>query len=78
MSRAVSELDEAVRLEPKNPRAHYYRGEAIRRLIEENLLTKARDDLKSYLDADVPVSRYPDIEQFLDIDKFLQAPGEAR
>ena len=54
-----------MRLEPENPRAHYYRGEADRRLIEENLLTKARDDLKTYLDAGVPVSRYPDIEQFL-------------
>ena len=72
LSRAISELEEAVRLEPENARAHYYRGEALRRLVDEDLLTKARDDLKTYLDAGIPVTRYPDIEQF------LKTPGTTR
>ena len=73
LSLAVSELDEAVRLEPENPLGplllrrgspEAHRGE----LADQG----TRDHLKTYLDAGVPVSRYPDIEQF------LQSPGTTR
>jgi hypothetical protein len=64
LSGAISELDQAVALEPGDARAKYYRGQAIRVLIEQDLLVKARDDLRNHLDARVPVTRHRDIEQF--------------
>ena len=40
--RAVSELEEAVKLDPDNVQAHYYLGQAIRTQVERNTLKRAR------------------------------------
>ena len=47
--RAVSELEEAVRLDPENIRAHYHLGQAIRQQIERNKFKRAEEVLRIYL-----------------------------
>lgn len=47
--RAVSQLEEAIRLDPGNIAAHYYLGRAIQEQIARNTSRRAEEALRYYL-----------------------------
>ena len=63
--RAVSELDEAVRLDPDNLPAHYYLGQAIRTQVERNMLKRAEDALWTYVSHGAPLGHEDEVRKFL-------------
>jgi tetratricopeptide (TPR) repeat protein len=70
-NRAVSELEEAVALDPTNIAAHYHLGKAIRILVDRNMLQRAADVLKRYLLAGAPLGHEEEVRAFLG----TRAPG---
>jgi tetratricopeptide (TPR) repeat protein len=64
-SGAVSSLTEAVRLDPGNARAYYYLGQAIRAMVETNILAKAAGALTSYLERGAPLGHEDEVREFL-------------
>jgi cytochrome c-type biogenesis protein CcmH/NrfG len=64
-SRAVSELEEAVDLDPENVQAYYYLGQAIRAQVERNILKRAEDALRTYLVRGAPLGHEDDVREFL-------------
>jgi len=67
LNRAVSELDRAVAHDPGDARALYYRGQAVRTLIEQDLLRQAEKDLRKYLASGAPIGQQREVEQFLEL-----------
>jgi len=63
--RAVSELEEAVRLDPDNIRAHYHLGQAIRQQIERNKFKRAEEVLRIYLMKGAPLGHEDEVREFL-------------
>lgn len=63
--RAVSELEEAVRLDPDNVQAYYYLGQAIRTQVERNTLKRAADVLRTYLSRGAPLGHEEDVREFI-------------
>lgn len=63
--RAVSELEEAVRLDPENICAHYYLGQAIREQIERNIYKRAEEALRVYLLKGAPMGHEEEVREFL-------------
>jgi tetratricopeptide (TPR) repeat protein len=66
LPRAISELRDAVRADPDEPRARFYRGQAIRVLVDQNLRVEADDDLGTYLKKGAPLGRRGEIERYLE------------
>jgi hypothetical protein len=64
-SRAVSELEDAVRLDEQNIEAHYYLGQAIRAQVERNILKRAEDVLRTYLAQGAPLGHEDDVRGFI-------------
>lgn len=64
-TKAVSELNEAIRLDPENTHAYYYLGEAIRKMVDSETLTKAEDALKTYLARGAPMGHENEVRLFL-------------
>jgi cytochrome c-type biogenesis protein CcmH/NrfG len=62
---AVSELTEAVRLDPDNVAAYYYLGQAIRTQVERNILKRAEDALRTYLSRGAPLGHEDEVREFL-------------
>jgi tetratricopeptide (TPR) repeat protein len=62
---AVSQLREAVRLNPENARAYYYLGQAIRAMVEHETLTRAEEALQSYLAKGAPLGQEDAVREFL-------------
>jgi len=63
--RAVSELEEAVRLDPENVAAYYYLGRAIREQIERNKYKRAEEVLRIYLMKGAPLGHEDEVREFL-------------
>jgi tetratricopeptide (TPR) repeat protein len=63
--RAVSELEEAVKLDPDNVQAHYYLGQAIRTQVERNTLKRAEVALSTYLSRGAPLGHEDEVREFL-------------
>ncbi len=63
--RAVSELKEAVRLDPENARAYYYLGQAIRAMVEHETLARAEEALEHYLAQGAPLGHEDEVREFL-------------
>ena len=63
--RAVSELEEAIRLDPANISAHYYLGQAIREQVERNKLKRAEELLRIYLMKGAPLGHEDEVRDFL-------------
>ena len=63
--RAVSELEEALRLDPENIRAHYFLGRAIREQVERNKFTRATEVLRRYLLEGAPLGHEGEVRLFL-------------
>ena len=63
--RAVSELEEAIRLDPANISAHYYLGQAIREQVERNKLKRAEEVLLIYLLKGAPLGHEDQVREFL-------------
>ena len=64
-TKAVSELDRAVALDPDNARAHYYLGQAIRQMVERETLAKATTALRRYLTMGAPLGDEDEVREFL-------------
>jgi tetratricopeptide (TPR) repeat protein len=64
-SRAVSELEEATRLDPENARAYYYLGQAIRAMVDRETLAKAEEALQTYLEKRAPLGNEDEVRKFL-------------
>lgn len=63
--RAVSELEEAVELDPDNTPAYYYLGQAIRAQVERNTLKRAENALRRYLERGAPLGHEDEVREFL-------------
>lgn len=63
--RAVSFLGDAVQRDPQNIAAHYYLGQAIRALVENNFLKRAEAALRTYLEQGAPIGHEDEVRQFL-------------
>jgi hypothetical protein len=63
--RAVSELEEALRLDPENVAAYYYLGRAIREQIERNKFKRAEEVLRTYLMKGAPLGHEEEVREFL-------------
>jgi tetratricopeptide (TPR) repeat protein len=62
---AVSQLKEAVRLNPENARAYYFLGQAIRAMVEHETLARAEEALQSYLAKGAPLGHEDEVREFL-------------
>ena len=66
LPRAVDELRQATQLEPGSVRAPFYLGQAIRAMVEIDLLQEAEGALRSYVAAGAPFGQREDVQAFLD------------
>jgi tetratricopeptide (TPR) repeat protein len=62
---AVSRLREATELAPDNARAMYYLGQAIRLLVDQEMLSEAARALGGYLDAGAPLGDHDAVQAFV-------------
>jgi len=65
LGRAVDLLRDASNLEPDNSRIHYYLGQALRALVERNLLEEARRALQTYLNDGALLGQLEEVQDFL-------------
>jgi tetratricopeptide (TPR) repeat protein len=63
--RVVSELKEAVDLDPDNVAAYYYLGQAIRTQLERNIRKRAEDAWRTYLSRGAPLGHEDEVREFL-------------
>jgi uncharacterized caspase-like protein len=63
---AVSELRLATQQDATNSQAHYYLGQALRGLVEREILVEAETALRTYLEHGAPLGQVDDVQQFLD------------
>ena len=75
---AVSELRKATELDPRNARAYYYLGQAIRALVERETLLEAEKAFRKYLEAGAPLGYGYEVQKFLDTRKVEQEESEKR
>lgn len=66
LARSVSELREAVRLNPRNTRAHFYLVQALRSLVERETLVEAEQAFRTYLDQGAPLGHEEEVQAFLE------------
>lgn len=62
---AVSELEQAVRMDPDNIAALYHLGQAIREQVERSTLKRAEDVLRTYLLRGAPLGNEDQVREFL-------------
>lgn len=70
---AVSELRRATQQDPDNATAHYYLGQALRALVEKEILTEAEEVFQTYLQAGAPMGQEDEIQEFLKSQKSPEA-----
>jgi len=63
--RAVSQLEEAVRLDPGNIAAHYYLGRAIQEQIARNTSRRAEEALRVYLLNGAPLGHEDEVRELI-------------
>ena len=62
-TRAVSELNEAIKLDPENGNSYYYLGKAILSMIEYETLAKAKNAFKKYLAKGAPLGHEEEVRK---------------
>lgn len=62
---AVSELEQAVSMDPENVGALYHLGQAIRAQVERNKLRRAEEVLRRYLLKGAPLGHEDQVREFL-------------
>ena len=78
LAQAVSELRVATALDPKNVRAYYYLGQAIRALVERETLVEAEKSLTKYLVAGAPLGYRYEVQSFLDVRRAEQVESSKK
>ena len=66
LPRAVDELRQVAQLEPGSVRTPFYLGQAIRAMVEIDLLQEAEGALRSYVAAGAPFGNRREVQAFLD------------
>ncbi|MEM9273888.1 MAG: caspase family protein, partial [Cyanobacteria bacterium P01_F01_bin.143] len=77
-ARAVSELRLATKLNADNSFAQYYLGQALRVLVEQEILSEAENAFQNYLDAGSPLGREEEIQEFLKSRKETKSQSNLR
>ena len=62
-TRAVSELNEAIKLDPEKGNSYYYLGKAILAMIEHETLAKAKNAFKKYLAKGAPLGHEEEVRK---------------
>ncbi|MBD2695215.1 caspase family protein [Anabaena catenula FACHB-362] len=62
---AVKELRLATQQDPNNVTAHYYLGQALRAMVEKEILTEAERAFETYLEGGSPLGQEEEVEEFL-------------
>jgi hypothetical protein len=62
---AVSELEQAVAMDPQNVPALYHLGQAIRAQVERNKLKRVEELLRDYLFKGAPLGHEDEVREFL-------------
>ena len=62
---AVKELRLATQEDPNNVTAHYYLGQALRAMVEKEILTEAERAFETYLEGGSPLGQEEEVEEFL-------------
>ncbi len=65
LNQAVTELEEAVEMDPGNTAALFYLGQAIRAQVERNTLARAEKVLREYLVRGAPQGQEDEVRSFL-------------
>ena len=63
--RAISELENAIRIDSENARAYYYLGQAIRAQIEHNMEKRAQDAFRTYLKKGTLLGHEDEVREYL-------------
>jgi tetratricopeptide (TPR) repeat protein len=64
LPRAVDELRRATQADPGNIKAYFYLGQAIRALVDQDLLLEAEQALQTYVDAGAPLDQRDKVQMF--------------
>lgn len=67
--RAVDELRRVTESDPKNIKANYYLGQAIRALVEQHLLQETQHTFASYVQKGAPLGNLEEVQEFLNTQK---------
>jgi len=62
---AVKELRLATQQDPNNVTAHYYLGQALRAMVEQEILTEAERAFETYLEGGSPLGKEEEVQEFL-------------
>jgi len=62
---AVKELRLATQEDPNNATAHYFLGQALRAMVEQEILTEAERAFQTYLEAGFPLGQEEKVQEFL-------------
>lgn len=62
---AVKELRLATQEDPNNATAHYFLGQALRAMVEQEILTEAERAFQTYLEAGSPLGQEEEVQEFL-------------
>ncbi|NQE36840.1 hypothetical protein E5S67_04606 [Microcoleus sp. IPMA8] len=62
---AVSQLRLATQQDPNNVKAHYYLGQALRAMVEKEILTEAERAFQTYLEGGSPLGQKEKVQEFL-------------
>ncbi|MDZ8106421.1 MAG: caspase family protein [Nostoc sp. DedQUE12a] len=62
---AVSQLRLATQQDPNNVTAHYYLGQALRAMVEKEILTEAERAFETYLEGGSPLGQEEEVQEFL-------------
>jgi len=64
LPRAVDELRRVIQTDPTNVKAQFYLGQAIRGLVEQDLLSEAEQALQTYVDAGALLDQRDEVQKF--------------
>ncbi|MEH2154048.1 tetratricopeptide repeat protein [Nostoc sp.] len=62
---AVKELRLATQEDPNNVTAHYYLGQALRAMVEKEILTEAERAFETYIEGGSPLGQEEEVQEFL-------------
>lgn len=72
---AVSELTKAIEIDPDSMDFHYFLGQAIRAMVEQETLAQAAEAWSKYLDAGAPLGHEEEVRRFLASRKKTDTPS---
>ena len=69
----MSELNEAIKLDPENGNSYYYLGKAILSMIEYETLAKSKNAFKKYLAKGAPLGHEEEVRK--DLGTSIKSPA---